>query len=143
MELKGEYGRAKVFAKELEEGARDQIINLLDQDFFEGSTVRIMPDVHQGMGCVIGFTADMGEKVIPNIVGVDLGCGMLTVELGHIEINLASLDKIIKNMVPSGREVHGSRKYNFDKLEELHVFRELKDTRRIERSIGTLGGGKQ
>lgn len=143
MELKGEYGSAKVFAKELEEGAKEQIVRLLDQNFIEGSTVRIMPDVHQGMGCVIGFTADMGEKVIPNIVGVDLGCGMLTVELGKADIDFPTLDKIIKHKVPSGRNVHGSRKYDFDKLEELHVFRELRDTKRIERSIGTLGGGKK
>ncbi|NLC04601.1 MAG: RtcB family protein, partial [Tissierellia bacterium] len=141
MELKGEYGSAKVFAKELDDGAKDQIVRLLDQSFIEGSTVRIMPDVHQGMGCVIGFTADMGEKVIPNIVGVDLGCGMLTVELGKADIDFPTLDKIIKDKVPSGRSVHESRKYDFDKLEELHVFRELKDTRRIERSLGTLGSG--
>lgn len=141
MELKGEYGTAKVFAKNLEDGAREQIVRLLDQNFIEGSNVRIMPDVHQGMGCVIGFTADMGEKVIPNIVGVDLGCGMLTVELGKLDIDFPTLDKIIKEKVPSGKNVHESRKYNFDKLEELHVFRELKDTKRIERSIGTLGSG--
>ena len=143
MELKGEYGSAKVFAKELEDGAKEQIVRLLDQTFIEGSTVRIMPDVHQGMGCVIGFTADMGDKVIPNIVGVDLGCGMLTVELGKADIDFPTLDKIIKDKVPSGRNVHEARKYNFEKLEELHVFRELRDTRRIERSVGTLGGGKQ
>jgi RNA-splicing ligase RtcB len=141
MELKGEYGSAKVFAKDLEEGAKEQIVKLLDQDFLEGSTVRIMPDVHQGMGCVIGFTADMGEKVIPNIVGVDLGCGMLTVELGKVDIDFPTLDKIIKNKVPSGKDVHTSRKYDFDKLAELHVFRELRDTKRIEKSIGTLGSG--
>lgn len=141
MELKGEYGTAKVFAKDLEEGAREQIVNLLNQDFLEGSTVRIMPDVHQGMGCVIGFTADMGDKVIPNIVGVDLGCGMLTVELGKREIDLPTLDKIIKHKVPSGRDVHSSRKTSFEKLEDLHVFRELRNSKRIERSVGTLGGG--
>ena len=82
MELRGKYGMAKVFTENLEPGAKDQIIELLDQDFIEGAQVRIMPDVHQGMGCVIGFTADMGDKVIPNIVGVDIGCGMLVVELG-------------------------------------------------------------
>ena len=76
MNLEGLYGKAKVFTDNLEDGAKDQIINLLNQDFVEGSKVRIMPDVHQGMGCVIGFTADMGDKVIPNIVGVDIGCGV-------------------------------------------------------------------
>ena len=141
VELVGKYNKAKVFTDNLEEGAKEQIIQLLDQDFIEDAKVRIMPDVHQGMGCVIGFTAEMGDKVIPNIVGVDIGCGMLTVELGHIEIDLPRLDKIIYNKIPSGKDVHEGRKYNFDKLEDLHCFRELKNTKRIVRSIGTLGGG--
>lgn len=141
MELKGNYGSAKIFAKTLEEGAKDQIVELLNQDFIKGSNVRIMPDVHKGMGCVIGFTADMGDKVIPNIVGVDIGCGMLTIELGDIDIDFPTLDNIIRNKIPSGKNVHEGRKYKFDKLKELHVFRELKDTKRIERSIGSLGGG--
>lgn len=142
MEIKGKYGKAKVFTKELEKGAEDQIVTLLNQEFVEGSDVRIMPDVHQGMGCVIGFTADMGDKVIPNIVGVDIGCGMLTVELGHVDINLPNLDKTIKQKIPVGSNVHDKRSVRFDRLEELHVFRDLKNTRRIERSIGSLGGGK-
>ena len=141
MELVGKYNKAKVFAGNLEEGAKEQIIELLNQDFTKDAKVRIMPDVHQGMGCVIGFTAEMGDKVIPNIVGVDIGCGMLTVELGHIEIDLPRLDKIIYNKIPSGKDVHEGRKYNFDKLEDLHCFRELKNTKRIVRSIGSLGGG--
>lgn len=141
MELQGEFSTAKVFTDNLEEGAKEQIIELLNQDFVKDSKVRIMPDVHQGMGCVIGFTADMGNKVIPNIVGVDIGCGMLTVELGSIDIDLPKLDKIIHNKIPSGKNVHEGRKYKFDKLQELYCIRDLKDTRRIERSIGTLGGG--
>ena len=141
MELKGEYGTAKVFTDDLEDGAKDQITDLLNQSFIEGSNVRIMPDVHQGIGSVIGFTAYMGDKIIPNIVGVDIGCGMLTVELGDIDIDLPDLDKIINNKIPSGRNVHKARKYEFDKLHDLHVFRELKNTKRLERSIGTLGGG--
>lgn len=141
MELKGKYGLAKVFSKVLEDGAKEQIIELLNQDFLEGSNIRIMPDVHQGMGCVIGFTADMGDKVIPSIVGVDIGCGMLTVELGDTDIDPSKLDRIIKEKVPSGRAVHEGRKVKLDMLEDLHVFRELKDTKRMERSIGTLGGG--
>src|SRR5690554_108950 len=106
MEFRGKYGMAKVFTENLEPGAKDQIIELLDQDFIEGAQVRIMPDVHQGMGCVIGFTADMGDKVIPNIVGVDIGCGMLVVELGAIEIDYSTLDKIIHNKIPSGFRIH-------------------------------------
>jgi len=141
MELSGKYNNAKVFTDNLEDGAKDQIIELLDQEFIKDSKVRIMPDVHKGMGCVIGFTADMGDKVIPNIVGVDLGCGMLTVELGDIDMDLPKLDEMINKNVPSGRNTHIERKTKFDKISELHCFRELKDTKRIERSIGTLGGG--
>ncbi|MBU5424945.1 RtcB family protein [Tissierella pigra] len=141
MELQGKYNIAKVFTDNLEEGAKEQIIELLNQDFIKDSKVRIMPDVHQGMGCVIGFTACMGDKVIPNIVGVDLGCGMITVELGNIDIDLPKLDDIIHKRVPSGKSTHNERRFKFDKLNNLYCFRDLKDTKRIERSIGTLGGG--
>ena len=141
MELLGKYSTAKVFTDKLEDTAKNQIIQLLDQDFIEGSKVRIMPDVHPGMGCVIGFTADMGDKVIPNIVGVDIGCGMLTIELGKIEIDLPKLDKIINNKIPSGFKIHNKIKYKFEKLKELNCYKELKNMNRIERSIGTLGGG--
>ncbi|WMM24948.1 RtcB family protein [Tissierella sp. MB52-C2] len=141
MELQGEHNIAKVFTDNLEDGAKEQILELLNQDFVKDSKVRIMPDVHQGMGCVIGFTADMGDKVIPNIVGVDIGCGMLTVELGHIDIDLPKLDDIIHKRIPSGKSTHNERKSKFDKLNDLYCFRDLKDTKRIERSIGTLGGG--
>ena len=141
MILEGKYASAKVFTKDLEEGARDQIIELLNQDFSEGSKISIMPDVHQGMGCVIGFAGEMGDKVVPNIVGVDIGCGMLTIELGDIEIDLEKLDKIIRSNIPYGRKVHESRKFNFDRLQDLHVYRQLRNTRRLERSIGSLGGG--
>ncbi|MDR7870901.1 MAG: RtcB family protein [Tissierellaceae bacterium] len=141
MELQGKFADAKIYAKDLEEGAKQQIVTLLDQDFIEGSKVRIMPDVHQGVGCVIGFTADMGDKVIPNIVGVDIGCGMLTVELGNVEIDLPTIDKIIHNKIPSGNKIHNEKKHNFEKLKDLHCYRDLKNTKRIERSLGTLGGG--
>ena len=74
MELKGKYGIAKVFTDVIEDEAIKQIITLLNQPFVDGCSVRIMPDVHSGKGCVIGFTADLGNKIIPNIVGVDIGC---------------------------------------------------------------------
>ena len=131
----------KIFTDNIEEEAVNQINLLLQQEPFKDCKVRIMPDVHAGKGCVIGFTADLGDKVIPNIVGVDIGCGMLCVKLGKIDLDLEKLDKVINKFVPSGREVHQERKYKFLELEQLKCYRELKDTKRIERSIGTLGGG--
>ena len=131
----------KIFTENIEAEALNQIYTLVKQPAFKDCKVRIMPDVHAGAGCVIGFTADFGDKVIPNIVGVDIGCGMLTVELGNIEIDFAALDAAIRQRVPSGRNVHEGRCIRFDELQQLRCFRELKDTRRLERSIGTLGGG--
>jgi len=131
----------KIFTENIEQQARDQVDLLLKQSAFKDSKVRIMPDCHQGKGCVIGFTADLGDKIIPNIVGVDISCGMLAVELGNIDLDLVELDKVIRKYVPSGRNVHEGIVSKFDKLQELKCFRELKDTKRLERSIGSLGGG--
>ncbi len=131
----------KIFTKNVEQEAVDQIELLLAQDAFKDCKVRIMPDVHAGKGCVIGFTADLGEKVIPNIVGVDIGCGMLCVSLGQTDIDFEKLDNVIRSYVPSGRGVHEGRVIRFDELQELKCYRKLRDTKRLERSIGTLGGG--
>lgn len=131
----------KIFTQNIEQEAIDQINTLLDQPAFAGCKVRIMPDVHAGAGCVIGFTANLGDKVIPNIVGVDIGCGMLTVDLGEIDIDYGKLDAAIRKRVPCGRNVHEGRQVIFLDLQKLRCYRELKDTRRLERSIGTLGGG--
>ena len=131
----------KIFTENIEQEAIDQINQLLEQDAFKDSKIRIMPDVHAGKGCVIGFTGDLGNKVIPNIVGVDIGCGMLCVNLGKQNINLEEFDKIVRGVVPSGREVHKERLIKFDELKDLKCYRELKDKKRLERSLGTLGGG--
>ena len=131
----------KIFTENIEQEALDQINTLMEQPAFSDCKVRIMPDVHAGKGCVIGFTADLGEKVIPNIVGVDIGCGMLTVNLGKIDIDYAKLDKVIREHVPSGYNIHEGRKELFNDIQELFCYRNLKDTKRFERSIGTLGGG--
>lgn len=141
IEITGKYGTAKVFTDVIEESAIEQLKILCDQPFIKDSTIRIMPDVHTGAGCVIGFTADLGEMVIPNIVGVDIGCGMLTVEIGKDDIDFAKLDDIIRKYVPYGKDVHEGRIVKYPKLQELHCYRSLKDTKRIERSIGSLGGG--
>lgn len=131
----------KIFTENIEQEAIDQINTLLDQPAFADCKVRIMPDVHAGAGCVIGFTANLGDKVIPNIVGVDIGCGMLTVNLGKIDIDYAKLDAAIRKRVPCGRNVHEGRICKFNRIQEIKCYRDLKDTKRFERSIGTLGGG--
>lgn len=131
----------KIFTENIEPEALNQVYDLIKQPAFADCKVRIMPDVHAGKGCVIGFTADLGDKVIPNIVGVDIGCGMLTVGLGNIDIDFEKLDSVIREYIPSGRNVHERRKIRFYTLRELNCYRELKDTKRLERSIGTLGGG--
>lgn len=141
IELQGKYNTAKVFTDNVEQTAISQIIELCNQPFIEGGKIRIMPDTHAGAGCVIGFTADLGDKVIPNLVGVDIGCGMLTVELGKMDIDLQKLDDIIRQYVPSGSNTHEGRAVKFNKLQDLYCYRSLKNTKRIERSIGTLGGG--
>ena len=132
----------KIFTSNIEQEAIDQIDLLLNQEAFKDSKVRIMPDVHAGKGCVIGFTGDLGDKVIPNIVGVDIGCGMLCVELGNIDIDLEKLDRVIHECVPSGMNVHGEQKYKFIEMEQLYCLSELKNKDSwLEKSMGTLGGG--
>lgn len=131
----------KIFTDNIEPEALDQVYTLVKQPAFKDCKVRIMPDVHAGKGCVIGFTADLGDKVIPNIVGVDIGCGMLTVNLGDVDIDLEALDNAIRKRVPSGRNVHDGRSVRFPEIQDLYCYRDLKDTKRLERSIGTLGGG--
>ena len=131
----------KIFTNNIEQTAMDQIDLLLEQDAFKDCKIRIMPDVHAGSGCVIGFTGDLGDKVIPNIVGVDIGCGMLCVELGNIDLDLEKLDNIIRKYVPSGMEVHNEG-FNDVKFDDLICYKELKNKNDwLGRSLGTLGGG--
>ena len=138
-EIEGTYATAKCFATQVEDSAIEQIRTMCDTPFTEGCSVRIMPDVHAGKGCTIGTTMTIRDKVVPNVVGVDIGCGMYTVDLGKDELDLAQFDEAC-HAVPSGFKVWDGRRKRYD-LTQLACFRELKDTVRIERSIGTLGGG--
>lgn len=131
----------KIYTKNIEEKAIEQINLLLEQEPFKNCKIRIMPDVHAGKGCVIGFTADLGDKVIPNIVGVDIGCGMLCVELGNIDLDLEKLDNIINKFIPAGRNIREQKLLNFEKINDLYCLRELKEIKKFNRAIGTLGGG--
>ena len=130
-----------IYAAVIEDEAKAQVEVLARQKSFCDQKIRIMPDVHAGKGCVIGFTSTIGGYVIPNVVGVDIGCGMLTVGLGAYEIDLQALDAVIRQHVPSGRGVHSGRVCKYDGIQRLKCYRELKDTKRLERSLGTLGSG--
>ena len=138
-EIKGQVNTAVCFAKLIEDEAIEQIRRMCDYDFTEGSRIRIMPDVHAGKGCTIGTTMTITDKAVPNIVGVDIGCGMYTVKLDSGAIDLEKLDEAA-HYIPSGMNVWEGRRERFD-LTDLRCYRGLKDTRRLERSLGTLGGG--
>ncbi len=139
MEIKGKVNTAVCFARVIEEEAIEQIRRMCDYEFTEGSRIRIMPDVHAGKGCTIGTTMTVRDKAVPNIVGVDIGCGMYTVSLGKAEIDMERMDAAA-HFIPSGQNVWEGRKEHFD-LTDLRCYRGLKDSRRLERSLGTLGGG--
>ena len=139
IEIKGKYNTAVCYAKVVEQEAIDQIRTMCDCEFTEGSKIRIMPDVHAGKGCTIGTTMTVTDKAVPNVVGVDIGCGMYTVNLGKVDIDFEKVDAVA-HKIPHGREVWEGRKEHFD-LTGLRCYREMKDTRKLERSIGTLGGG--
>lgn len=130
----------KIFTDNIEPEALNQIYTMIKQPAFADCKVRIMPDVHAGKGCVIGFTADLGDKVIPNIVGVDIGCGMLCCEIGKTDIDYAKLDSVIREHIPAGRAVR-DEEINFPQLEELYCKDKLKNMEWLKCSLGTLGGG--
>ena len=138
-EIKGKVNTAVCYAAVVEEEAIEQIRRMCDYELTEGSKIRIMPDVHAGKGCTIGTTMTINDKVVPNIVGVDIGCGMYTVELGPVNIDFERVDAAVHES-PSGRGVWEGRMERFD-LTGLACYRSLKQTKRLERSLGTLGGG--
>lgn len=138
-EIKGKINTAICYAKVVEDEAIEQICRMCDYEFTQNSKIRIMPDVHAGKGCTIGTTMTVTDKVVPNIVGVDIGCGMYTVNLGKGNIDFEKLDEAA-HFVPSGMNIWEGRQERFD-LQELRCYRSLKNTKWLERSLGTLGGG--
>ena len=138
-EIVGKKCTAICYAKVVDESAVTQIQRMCDYDLTEGSKVRIMPDVHAGKGCTIGTTMTIVDKAVPNVVGVDIGCGMYTVDLGKADIDLEWFD-YAAHYIPSGKNIWDSRQEKFD-LTELHCYRKLKNPKRLSRSLGTLGGG--
>jgi RNA-splicing ligase RtcB len=143
IEIAGTYVTAKVFTDILEPSAEVQIKTMCSHPQAKGSIVRVMPDVHPGKSCTVGTTMTIGSCVVPSTVGVDIGCGMETVKLKEKRLNLPELDSFIRKNIPHGRDVRERqhRSHGRIDLSELRCIGKLKNTRRLEHSLGTLGGG--
>jgi RNA-splicing ligase RtcB len=142
IELKGKYNEAKIFTDVVDEASISQVLLLLNQEFVFGSKIRLMPDIHAGAGCTIGTTMTIADKIVPNLVGVDIGCGMEIIKIKESHIELQKLDKLIYEKIPSGFNVREKihRYFNEISLEDLFCYKHI-DPRRAEKSLGTLGGG--
>ena len=142
LEVSGRYNQAKIFTDVVDQASIAQVIELCNQEFTVGSRIRLMPDVHAGAGCTVGTTMTITDKVVPNLVGVDIGCGMETARIREDHIELQKLDKLIYEKIPSGFAVRPAvhRYAGQIDLEELYCARHIQMLR-AEKSIGTLGGG--
>lgn len=142
IELKGKYNEAKIFTDTVDEVSISQVMLLLDQEFTIGSKIRLMPDIHAGAGCTIGTTMTILDKVVPNLVGVDIGCGMEVVRLAEQHLDLQKLDKLIYDKIPSGFNIRSDTHRYYDRchLDDLCCKSKV-NLNRAEKSLGTLGGG--
>ncbi len=142
IELKGKYNEARVFTDVVDDSSLSQVMLLLNQEFVQGLKIRMMPDIHAGAGCTIGTTMTIADKIVPNLVGVDIGCGMETVRVRERHTELQKLDKLIYEKIPSGFNIREKTHKYFDEIDltELCCYKEI-DARRAEKSLGTLGGG--
>ena len=138
----GKYNSAKVFTDVVEQSAIDQIRQLCDQPFTQGASIRVMPDVHAGAGCTIGTTMTISDTVVPNLVGVDIGCGMEVIRLKNKFIEAQKLDKAVNSLIPAGFSVRGKAHPFADEIDlsELYCASRV-DVGKAYRSLGTLGGG--
>lgn len=141
IELQGKFNIAKVFTDNIENEAISQIITLLNQEFVSGSQICIMPDTHAGAGCTIGTTMTVTDKIVPNLVGVDIGCGMETVMLDDSHVELQKLDKVIHEYIPAGFAIRGKAHTLLSEIDlsELYAVKQV-NLNRAELSLGTLGG---
>ena len=142
IEIRGKYNEAKIFTDVADSASIAQVQQLCDQEFAAGSRIRLMPDIHAGAGCTIGTTMTITDKVVPNLVGVDIGCGMETIRIREKRLELQKLDRLIREKIPSGFSIRekAHRYFSQINLNELCCARHA-DLPRAERSIGTLGGG--
>lgn len=143
MELRGKYNRAVIHTEHIDEVTVGQLINLCNQEHFADSNIRIMPDCHAGKGCTIGTTMTITDKVVPNLVGVDIGCGVASITLDS-KFDLNKLDEVIRKHVPHGFNVHSRSRENLLKTTfgiDLNEIRCDVNLNRAFVSVGTLGGG--
>lgn len=142
IEVKGKYNEARIFTDVVDSASIAQVQELCNQEFTAGSRIRLMPDIHAGKGCTIGTTMTITDKVVPNLVGVDIGCGMETTRIREKRLELQKLDKLIYEKIPSGFSIreNAHRYASQIDLSQLHCARHV-DLLRAEKSIGTLGGG--
>lgn len=142
IEIQGKYNTAKVFTDVVDEDSIAQVQLLCNQAFVTDSRIRLMPDIHAGAGCTIGTTMTISDKIVPNLVGVDIGCGVEVVRCKEKHIEVQKLDKLIYNKIPSGFHMRDKAHAYAAKvnLEELYCFHKI-NARKAEKSVGTLGGG--
>lgn len=140
IELRGKYNSCKVFTDLIEESAIAQLTLLMNQEFCKDSQIRIMPDVHAGAGCTIGTTMTIHDKIVPNLVGVDIGCSVTCIQLEETEFDPEKLNNIIRQYVPSGHDIHDNENRTYTDIENLKCKNHV-DISRAYRSIGTLGCG--
>lgn len=143
IEINGKYTNAKIYTNTPQEAAIQQIDELVNQSFMVGTKVRIMPDYHAGKGCVIGTTIQLTDRVVPNLVGVDVGCGVLVSEIGKDAIDFNELDTVIRRFVPSGNEIHETalKIKDAERFENENFIARGLQNEYTGRSLGTLGGG--
>ena len=140
--IKGRYASAVVYVVNLDPMSEKQIQTLCDAPFVEGEVIRVMPDAHAGKGCVIGYTQTIHSgKVCPSLVGVDISCGMLCIKLGVVDIDFKRFDEAVHATVPTGTDIHETKVASFERLTELKCFGHLRYPGRLEKGLGTLGGG--
>lgn len=142
IEIRGKYNQAKIFTDVVDSASIAQVQELCNQEFTAQSRIRLMPDIHAGKGCTIGTTMTIADKVVPNLVGVDIGCGMETVRIRESRLELEKLDKLIYSRIPSGFSIREKAHRYLDKIDlsQLYCAGHV-DLLRAEKSIGTLGGG--
>lgn len=144
LEIQGKYNYAKVYTDKVEETAMSQILELCDQEFTKGTKIRIMPDTHAGAGCTIGTTMTITDKIVPNLVGVDIGCGMevAVIDKNKAEVNFDQLDEVIRKHIPSGFSTRESSQFHhYSKRVDFRNVVAPFNLKRAKSSVGTLGGG--